>query len=75
VGSRKAWFDGEFRELPVYDGLKLVNGNRVDGPAIVVQPTTTIVIPPDFDLICDDYQNYLVFPKGKDINALCEALQ
>ena len=75
VGSRKAWFDGEFRELPVYDGLKLVNGNRVDGPAIVVQPTTTIVVPPDFDLICDDYQNYLVFPKGKDINALCEALQ
>jgi N-methylhydantoinase A len=75
IGTRDAWFDHGFREFTVYDGLKLVNGNQVNGPAIVVQPTTTIVVPPDFDLICDDYQNYLVFPKGQDINALCKALQ
>ncbi len=75
LGAREAWFDNEFREFSVYDGLKLVNGNQVDGPAIVVQPTTTIVIPPDFNLICDDYQNYLMYLKGKDINALCKALQ
>jgi len=75
IGTRDAWFDDEFREFAVYDGLKLVNGNEVDGPAIVVQPTTTIVIPPDFNLVCDDYQNYLMYPKGKDINALCEALR
>ncbi len=75
LGSRKAWFDGKFNEFAVYDGLQLLNGNHVEGPAIVVQPTTTILVPPDFDLICDDYQNYLVFTKGKDINELCKALQ
>jgi N-methylhydantoinase A len=75
VGTREAWFDGQFIQTAVYDGLKLVNGNQVDGPAIVVQPTTTLVVPPDFDLVCDDYQNYLIFTKGEDINALCKVLQ
>lgn len=69
-GERRAYFDGEFLDVPVYDGLRLVNGNVVSGPAIVEQPTTTIVIPPDFELACDDYNNYLMHPKGTDVNKL-----
>ena len=74
LGSRNAWFDGAFVDTPVYDGLKLVNGNRVNGPAVIVQPTTTIIIPPDFALLCDEYNNYLMYPVTKDVNELVSLL-
>lgn len=68
--TRRAFFDGEFKEVPVYDGLKLVNGNVVKGPAIVDQSTTTIVVPSDFDLLCDEFNNYLMHPKGQQVEEL-----
>ena len=74
LGSRDAWFDDGFADTPVYDGLKLVNGNRVTGPAIVVQPTTTIIVPPDFALLCDEYNNYLMYPVTRDITELVHSL-
>jgi N-methylhydantoinase A len=64
-GHRDAYFDGAFERVPVYDGLQLVNGNVVAGPAIIEQPTTTIVLPPDFTARCDAYDNYLVEPKER----------
>jgi N-methylhydantoinase A len=64
-GHRDAYFDGGFEHVPVYDGLRLVNGNVVSGPAIIEQPTTTIVLPPDFDVRCDAHDNYLVEPKER----------
>ena len=67
IGRRKAWFDGAFREVPVYDGLVLQNGHTIRGPAIISQPTTTIVVPPDFDLKCDEYSNFLMYPKGGNL--------
>jgi len=74
TGSREAWFDGGFQEAPLYDGLALAHGHLVPGPAIVVQPTTTICVPPDFELACDAYNNYLMYPKGRDREALIAAL-
>ena len=74
LGTRDAWFDDEFVDTPVYDGLKLVNGNRINGPAIVVQPTTTIIIPPDFALLCDEYNNYLMYPVTRDVTELVDDL-
>jgi N-methylhydantoinase A len=75
IGERQAYFDGDFLDSPVYDGLKLENGMQLSGPAIVVQPTTTIVIPPDFALLCDDFNNYLMFPRDEDVIELCKSLQ
>jgi N-methylhydantoinase A len=74
IGRRKAYFEGKFRDVPVYDGLALAAGNKVAGPAIVVQPTTTIVVPPDFDFLCDDFDNYLMYAKGQNVDRLCKAL-
>jgi N-methylhydantoinase A len=73
-GSRQAWFDDAFHDVPLYDGLALVNGNRVPGPAIVVQPTTTIIVPPDFQLLCDEFNNYLMYPRDGDLEKLRAAL-
>jgi N-methylhydantoinase A len=75
IGRRKAWFDGAFREVPVYDGLVLQNGHTIRGPAILSQPTTTIVVPPDFDLKCDEYNNFLMYPKGENLKALIKQLR
>jgi N-methylhydantoinase A len=75
AGTREAFFDGAFTTVPVYDGFKLQSGNAIEGPAIVVQPTTTIVVPPDFDLACDETMNYLMYRKGADLAGLCEQLR
>jgi N-methylhydantoinase A len=59
-GERQAWFAGGHQRVPVYDGLALEPGNRIDGPAIVEQPTTTIVVTPQARLECDRAGNYVV---------------
>ena len=74
IGERQAYFDDHFQETPVYDGLKIQNGNQLAGPAIVVQPTTTIVVPPDFALSCDEFNNYLMYPRNEDVHELCKSL-
>jgi N-methylhydantoinase A len=62
-GSREAYFDEGFQEADVYDGLALKRGNRVSGPAIVEQPTTTVVVTPGYDLTVDAYGNYVIQAK------------
>ena len=74
LGTRAAYFGGKFVDTPVYDALKLHNGHHVPGPAIVQQPTTTIIIPPDFDLKCDEFNNYLMYPKGANLKSLIKRL-
>jgi N-methylhydantoinase A len=61
-GTREAFFEGAFREVPVYDGLALQRDNRLSGPAIVEQPTTTVIVTPGFDLTSDAYGNYVIQP-------------
>ena len=59
-GERPAWFDNRMTTVPVYDGLALRPGNQLPGPAIIEQPTTTIVLPGDTELSCDNWSNYLL---------------
>ena len=58
--QRQAWFDNRMQAVDVYDALALQAGNRVRGPAIVEQATTTIVLPAGAELRCDEWGNYLV---------------
>ncbi|MBL4928994.1 hydantoinase/oxoprolinase family protein [Fuscibacter oryzae] len=45
--TSKAYFGGgEVVDMPIYDGDKLQYGMTVPGPALVVLPDTTIVVPP-----------------------------
>ena len=61
TGRRLAFFDDGFREVPVYDGHRLASGEDVVGPAIVEQETTTVVVPPEYQLTCDAFGNYLIY--------------
>jgi N-methylhydantoinase A len=58
--SRKIyWPDlGKHRPTPVYDGDKLLNGNRIAGPAIVETADTTVVVHPGTRLAVDALGNF-----------------
>jgi len=66
--SRKAYIpsEKEFKEIPVFDSLKLKFGNRVSGPAILEQINTTAFIPPEFSVIVDKFGSYTVYIKEKE---------
>jgi N-methylhydantoinase A len=53
------WPDlGKSRATPVFDGDKLLNGNRVKGPAIVETADTTVVVHPGRQLRLDPLGNF-----------------
>ena len=61
-GERAAYFRelGGFVGTPVYAGPSLVCGNRVTGPAIIEEPTTTIVLFPGSQATVSRWGNYLL---------------
>jgi N-methylhydantoinase A/acetone carboxylase, beta subunit len=61
-GNRPVYFRelGGMTEVPVYDGTKLRSGNAVAGPAIVEEPTTSIVVVPGSTLALSKYGNYII---------------
>jgi N-methylhydantoinase A len=60
--KRQVYFQelGGFIETPCYDADRLKYGNMIEGPAIVEDPTTTIVVPKGAELTVDAYHNYLI---------------
>jgi N-methylhydantoinase A len=57
---RPCFSNGKFVNTPAYDSSRLKPGNMIIGPAIVEEPTTTVVIPKGFDCILDEYGNYVL---------------
>ena len=60
-GFREIYLERQFIKVPVLDGLKLAHGHCVGGPCIIEQPTTTILVPNDYALGCDEFNNYVMF--------------
>lgn len=50
-------FGGKNFDTPRYRGLTLLPGDHIVGPAVIDQPTTTIVVPPEWDATLDDRSN------------------
>lgn len=73
--ERQVFFEDRFISTPVYDGLLLKHGNMVFGPAIIEEPTTTVVVPPDFDLTCDSYDNYVMYRKNQRLEDIIGKLK
>jgi N-methylhydantoinase A len=49
-----------YEESPVYDGDRLGAGHRIDGPAIVEEAATTVVVPPSYVCTVDKIKNYIL---------------
>jgi N-methylhydantoinase A len=57
VGTTEVYFDGSYHDTPIYDRTELVAGNEIDGPAIVVEDDSTIVVQPAYTATVDRYAN------------------
>jgi len=70
---RECIFNGVPAETPVYDGSLLRAGNRFEGPAIVEEPKTTIVVPPAFTCEVDRQHGYVLTSQSDFSNADAQA--
>jgi len=57
---RRCWFEGREVDTPIYDGGRLLAGCRFDGPAVIEETTTTVVVPARFRCAVDQWKNYLL---------------
>ncbi len=62
VETREVYFApvADVLKADCYDFDRLRSGNRLEGPAIVWSPTTTIVVNPGQTAECDEYRNLVV---------------
>jgi N-methylhydantoinase A len=61
-GSRQVWFDGGWRETPIWSRLDLPAGAVVEAPAVLEQPDATTVIEPGLAGRIDPLGNLIVEP-------------
>jgi acetone carboxylase, beta subunit len=57
VDTRPAWFKGGFQPTGRFSWNRLQPGHRVEGPAIIELPTTTLVVPPGRMARIDEYRS------------------
>lgn len=71
-GTRAAYLQSERKkvEIPVYEGANLSPSNRISGPAIIEEPTTTIFVPEYFDIELHPSGSYLMVAKDYDRDSL-----
>lgn len=62
---RRCWFAGKWVDTPIYEGARLKGGNVIPGPAIIEEPTTTVVIREGFRCTTDQF-GYYVLTRGQD---------
>jgi len=60
LGMRDVVFDHQPMPTPIYDREKLACGNRIKGPAVVVEYSSTIIIPPFAAARVDAFANLLL---------------
>ncbi|MDA4844027.1 hydantoinase/oxoprolinase family protein [Hoeflea poritis] len=62
LGTRRVHFGNTWHETIIYDRLALPVGAEIPGPAILVQPDTTVLIDPGLTGRVDRYGNTIVEP-------------
>ncbi len=60
IGIRTVVFDHEKTETRIYSREKLLSGNRLKGPAVITEYSSTIVIPPFAGCFIDEYGNLII---------------
>ena len=60
--DHEVWVDGGFRPAIIYDRARLRAGDRIAGPAIVVEMDSTTLVLPGFDAVVDSFGVILINP-------------
>lgn len=63
VGVRKVHFGHAWHDTAIYDRLSLPVGTIINGPAILTQPDTTVLIEPGFHGRVDSFGNTIIEPQ------------
>lgn len=60
--KRKVYFEeyGKFVDTPVYDRAKLKSGNLIEGPAVIEERITTIIVHPNWNASVDGFNNVIM---------------
>lgn len=66
VAVRPVNFSGRFEQTPLYKRESLHPGQQFKGPAIIVEYSSTLVIPPGWDAEVDAWENVLFSLEGKE---------
>jgi N-methylhydantoinase A len=64
IGKQKAYMDGREVSATVYERGKFRAGNRIAGPAVIMEMDSTAVILPRHTGVVDRYGNILIYPDG-----------
>lgn len=64
IGGQRAYMDGKWVKAKIYDRMRLKSGNRIDGPAIVLEMDSTTVILPRCTGTVDKLGCILIHPAG-----------
>ncbi len=60
IEMRDAYIDGHAQKIAIYDGDKLLAGNRFMGPCVIEQATATSVIPSGNEVTVDKYGDFII---------------
>ena len=60
VGEKEVVFDYRPVKTKIYKRERLLSGNRIKGPAILVEYSSTIVVPPFAEVLVDQYGNLMM---------------
>jgi N-methylhydantoinase A len=64
TGQQRIYFDGVWINTPVYQRAQLLAGNRLAGPALIVQSDSSTLLHPDHRAEIDEYLNILIYPEN-----------
>jgi len=65
VKTKPVWFGERFWKTPLYARERLGFGARFTGPAVVIEYSSTTVVPPDFMCRVDEYLNLVLSPNAR----------
>jgi N-methylhydantoinase A/oxoprolinase/acetone carboxylase beta subunit len=74
VGSRPAWFGDGFLETQVYRAAHLAPGAAVAGPAMIELSTSTIVVPPTWELAVHASGAFLIHSSSTALETVIDRL-
>jgi N-methylhydantoinase A len=63
VGQRDIWFDGRRSSAAFYERRTLGGSSHINGPAVITQMDSTIIIPPDWRAEIDEAANLVLEPR------------
>ena len=63
IGSRPVHFGDAWHDTTIYDRLSLPVGAEINGPAILVQPDTTVLVDPGLTARVDEAGNTIIKPE------------